>query len=131
MNVHTPVELVIMQFPDQVRIKLISNLIKDISRVLPKLLKYFNGTPISTSSVLTSTGVLPVIFALNLNDSESTMLVIVSSLNYSLQLQHHDLWHYLLMCYFIYTDSEWCNFWILLVYFFLLPALFQQFLLLL
>ena len=110
MNVHTPVELVIMQFPDQVRIKLISHLIKDISRVLPKLLKYFNGTPISTSSVLTSAGVLPVIFALNLNDSESTMLVIVSSLNYSLQLQHHDLWHYLLMCYFIYTDSEWCNF---------------------
>ena len=82
MNVHTPVELVIMQFAGQVRIKLISHLIKGISRVLQKLLKYLNGTAISTSSVLTSTGVLPVIFALNLNDSESTMVATGSSLQY-------------------------------------------------
>ena len=82
MNVHTPVELVIMQFADQVRIKLISHLIKGISRVLQKLLKYLNGTAISTSSVLTSTGVLPVIFALNLNDSESAMVAFGSSLQY-------------------------------------------------
>ena len=76
------IELVIMQFADQVRIKLISHLIKGISRVLQKLLKYLNGTAISTSSVLTSTGVLPVIFALNLNDSESAMVAIGSSLQY-------------------------------------------------
>ena len=32
------------QFADQVRIRLISQLINDISRVLQRLLKYFNGT---------------------------------------------------------------------------------------
>ena len=35
------------QFSDQVRIILISGLMKSISRVLPKLLKYFDGTAIS------------------------------------------------------------------------------------
>ena len=52
---------------DQVKMRLISQLIKDISRILQKLLKYFNGTIISTFSVLQS-AVLPVIFCLNLNE---------------------------------------------------------------
>ena len=45
---------------------LISKLIKCISRVLQNLLKYFNGTIISTFLV-TSSPVEPVIFCLNLN----------------------------------------------------------------
>ena len=42
---------IVKQFVDQVRIKLISQLINGISRVLQKLLRYFNGTIISTSFV--------------------------------------------------------------------------------
>ena len=37
----------ITQFSDQVRIRLICQLIKDISRVIQKLLKYFDSTAIS------------------------------------------------------------------------------------
>ena len=47
---------------------------------LQKLLKYFNGTIISTSFVFSSSRVFPVIFALDLNDSESVMLSFGSSL---------------------------------------------------
>ena len=36
-----------IQLADQVKMKLISKLIKSISRVLQKLLKYFNGSTIS------------------------------------------------------------------------------------
>ena len=50
----------------QVRIRLISQLINDISRVLQKLLKYFYGILILTLIVL-SFSVLPAIFVLNLN----------------------------------------------------------------
>ena len=51
--------------------KLISELISGISRVLQKLHNYFNGTAISTSFVFTLFGVFPVIyFFLDLNDSE-------------------------------------------------------------
>ena len=50
-----------------------------ISRVLQKLLKYFRGTIISTSFSLPATGVFPVIFILDLNDSESANLSLVSS----------------------------------------------------
>ena len=42
--------------------------IKHISRVLQKLLEYFNGTAILTSFVLPKTGIFPVNFTLNLND---------------------------------------------------------------
>lgn len=45
----------------------ISKSIEDISRVLQELLKYFKGTAISTSYVLPSAGILPVIPTLNLN----------------------------------------------------------------
>ena len=63
-------------------LKLISQLINDISRVLEKLLKYFNVTIISTSFVLPSARVFSVIFVLDLNDSESVRLSIDSSLKY-------------------------------------------------
>ena len=57
-----------------VKMRLFSQLINGISRVLQKLLKYFNGTIISTSIILTSAGVFSVIFILNLNDSVSFKL---------------------------------------------------------
>ena len=56
--------------------------INDISRVLQNLLKYFNDIAISTSFVLPSSGVFPVIFALNLKDAllpqKLTMLPLLS-----------------------------------------------------
>ena len=55
--------------------RLISQLIKAISRVLHKLRKYFNGTVISTSFVLPAAAVFPVILILDLNDSEFTIAV--------------------------------------------------------
>ena len=67
--------LVIMQFADQSKISSTLQLIKGISRVLQKLLRYFIGTIISTSSILPSLLVWPAIFVLNLN--ESAVLVAV------------------------------------------------------
>ena len=58
--------------------RLTSQLINGISRVFRKFLKYFNDTIISTSFVLTL--VFPVIFILDLNDSESVKLSFGSSL---------------------------------------------------
>ena len=60
--------------------RIISQLINSISRVLQKFLKYFNGAIISTSFVLPPGGVFPVIFILDLNDSESVKLAFDSSL---------------------------------------------------
>ena len=57
-NVPTPVELVITEVYDHVNIKIISQLIKGISRVLQELLKYFIKAIISTSFSLPSIGVL-------------------------------------------------------------------------
>ena len=54
--------------------RLFSQLIKGILRVLQKLLKYFNGTIISTSFVPPSV-VLRVIFCLNLNEAEKLTIV--------------------------------------------------------
>ena len=53
---------------------LTSQLINGISRVLQKLLKYFNGTIILTSFVLPPAGMFPVIYTLGLNDSDSAKL---------------------------------------------------------
>ena len=47
---------------------LISQLINDNSRVLQKLLKYFSDRTISTSYVLLSADVFPVIVILDLHD---------------------------------------------------------------
>ena len=60
--------------------RLTSQLVNGISRVLQKLFKYFNGTIISTSFSLPAAGVFPVIFILDLNDSESAKLSFGSSL---------------------------------------------------
>ena len=60
--------------------RLTSQLVKGISRVLQKLLKYFNGTGILTSFVLPAAGVFPVILILNLNDLDSIMLSLGLSL---------------------------------------------------
>ena len=59
---------IIKQFADQVRTRLISQSINCISRVLHKLLRYFNGTIVSTSFVQ-SFLVRPVIFCLNLKEA--------------------------------------------------------------
>ena len=54
--------------------RLNSELIKGTPRALQKLLKYFNGTSISTSFSLPLLGTFPVFFILDLNDSESAKL---------------------------------------------------------
>ena len=54
--------------------RLTLQLINGISRVLQKLLRYFNGTIISIFFSLTAAGVFPVIFVLDLNDLESAKL---------------------------------------------------------
>ena len=64
---------------DDVKIRLTSQLTKGISRVLQKLLKYFNGTIISTPFVLPAAGAFPFIFILDLNDSDCAMLSLGSS----------------------------------------------------
>ena len=73
-------ELVIAQSLDHVKIRLTSQLISGISRVRHKLLQYFNGTIISTSFVLPAAGIFPVIFVLDLNDSDCVMVSFGSSL---------------------------------------------------
>ena len=77
---HLPVELVLTQVDEHVKTRLTSQLIKGISKVLQKLLKFFSGTIISTSFSLSAAGVFPVNFTLNLNDSESAKLLFGSSL---------------------------------------------------
>ena len=54
-------------------------MISSISRVLQKLLKYLNGTAISSSIVLPEAGVLHVVFNLDLNDSELFIEVLSGS----------------------------------------------------
>ena len=56
----------ITKFSGQVRMRLVLQLINGIVRVLQKLLKYLNGTIISTFFVPSSSAE-PVIFCLNLN----------------------------------------------------------------
>ena len=82
------------QFADHVKISPTSQLIKGISRVLQKLLKYFDGTIISTLFILPSSSVWPVIFVLKLNESvvlaplKSTMLPALFTTCISLQYCH-------------------------------------------
>ena len=71
VNVLAPVELVITQVADHVKMRLTSQLFNGFSGVLQKLLKYFNGTIISTSSVLPPASAFTFIFTLESNDSES------------------------------------------------------------
>ena len=62
-NLRAAAESVRMQVDDHVKIRLTSQLVNDISRVLQKLLKCFNGAVISTSFVL-PLAVFPIIFTL-------------------------------------------------------------------
>ena len=78
---------------EQVKSRIISQLINGISRVLQKLLKYFKGTTISTFFVLPSSGVFPVTLILDLNDSDSIILSFGASLYYC-----HKLLPYALIC---------------------------------
>ena len=64
----------VAKFLDQVKIRLSSQLINDILRVLQKLIKYFNGTDSSTFFVLRTSGSFPVISILDLNGSDSVIL---------------------------------------------------------
>ena len=64
---------------DQVRMRLILQLISGISRLIQKLLKYFNGTAISTSFTFPLFGLFPLISVLNLNYSESVIIEYGSS----------------------------------------------------
>ena len=94
----------IAQITDQVKMRLISQSVNVIARVLQKLLKYFNGTIILTFFVQSSP-VEPVIFRLNLNEgllpgklsgapvSVKESLIFLNnycyiSLNYTLTLLH-------------------------------------------
>ena len=115
-NVPIPVELVITEVDDHVNIKIISQLIKGISRAFQKLVKYLIGAIISISFSLPSIEVLPVIFILDLNDLElatslSDYLCNIGTnfqmllynyhyilWNYILALQHQCLDNYLLQC---------------------------------
>ena len=60
-NVVSFVSLDNTHLSDQVKMRLSSQIVKGISRVFQKLLKYFNDTIISTSFVPPS-AILPVIF---------------------------------------------------------------------
>ena len=80
VNFPSPVEFVITQVDDHLKNRLTSQLINGISRVLQKLLKYFNGNIISTSFVLPPSGVFPVIFTLDVHDSEFSKSLFGSSL---------------------------------------------------
>ena len=68
-----------MQFLNESKSQLISQLIKDISRALQKLLRYFNGTIISTSVQLLSP-VLSVIFYFILNESIVALFALKSTI---------------------------------------------------
>ena len=66
--------MVITQVVDHVKLRLISQFIVDISRVLQKLLKYFNGTAVLTSFVLPLSVFLSIIITLDRNDSEFVII---------------------------------------------------------
>ena len=100
-------------FSGQVRIRLTSQLIKDISRVLQKLFKCFNDTSIFIFKIHALL-VLSNNLDFNLNDSESAIGFSGTSLqnyykvpdnsdhvplNYTLALQNQDRLHYLFACY--------------------------------
>ena len=63
--------LIMTEFLDQVKISSISQSIKGISRVLQKLLKYFNNNAILTPFVLPSAGVFPVFFFVKISFGSS------------------------------------------------------------
>ena len=93
-NVLVPVELVITQFAIQVKIRLVSQLIKCISRVLQKLLQCFYGAAVLTFVALPAEGFTPVILALNWYDWESVILAHLNNISINAQVFLNN-WHYI------------------------------------
>ena len=105
----------ITQFSNQIRSRLISQLIKSIWRVLQKLLRYFNGTILSTFFV-SLLPVWPVIFSSLISALPVHLYNVVIKfqmffnsfhyilLNYTLELLHqyfeHHLFAYCLLCFY-------------------------------
>ena len=94
-----------MKFANQVRIRLISKLIKYTTSILQKLRKYFNDTAFSTFFV-PPLSVSSVIFCLKSNDSESLAplnLAILPSFTAGSSLQYCQMflktYHYILLNY--------------------------------
>ena len=56
----------------EIKIRLIWELINGISRVLQKILQFFNGTDFLTSFTLPAIWVFPVFIILDMNDSKFT-----------------------------------------------------------
>ena len=115
LNVLAPIKLVMAKFVDQVSLRFIWQLIKGFSRFLQKLLKYINGTTVSTFFALPVAGILPPTAALGLNDLSllcynleylcySAISFLIFFYNYhctlllysTLALQYLDTVHYLL-----------------------------------
>ena len=110
------------QVDDQVRIKLVSQLIKDCLRVFQNIFKYFNGAAIS-AFIISQLLVSVMIFALNSNELELVMPSLAHIyditinfwlflnnyhlfiLSYNLSLQHEHLLHYLLVYYLFVIQS--------------------------
>ena len=67
------------QLVDQVKLRLISQLISNISRVFQRLLRYFNGPAISTFKIPASLVLLNNLY-LNLKDLESIIVSLGASL---------------------------------------------------
>ena len=82
--------------------RLISQFISGISRVLQKLPKCFDGTAISAFFVLPSAGIFPINFFVDLNDSESVKIDAAYLCNIAINFQvflnnyHYMLSHYML-----------------------------------
>ena len=68
-----PIAEEITQSSDQVRLRLSLQLIKSISKVFQKWVKYFNGTAIGTYFELPSAGVSPAIVVFDFSDWEFTI----------------------------------------------------------
>ena len=108
--------------------RLLSQLIKSISKVFQKLLKYFNGTAILIFFVLPSSGYfllsLPWIWMIknllkrslvHLYNITISFLMFLNNyryiwLNYTLASQHQYLLHDLLVCYLFHLCNQWVYF---------------------
>ena len=80
--------------------RLTSQLINGISRVLQRLLKYFNGTATLTTFVLRGAGGFPVILILYLNHSDCVILRLDHICNIATNfLMFCNNYHYILLNY--------------------------------
>ena len=77
-----PIAEEITQSSDQVRLRLSLQLIKSISKVFQKLVKYFNGTAIETFFELPSAVVSPAMIVFDFSDWEFTIAAPGSTLKH-------------------------------------------------